>query len=94
MNNNSVQVFGLPRSGTNLLEYMIRNYFNIEYNNLYKICDIQIYNKFKKINALKHSKPFIDNNKIIIIYKEEYLKSKSAIHYFKDYNTQKNVFYE
>lgn len=88
---NIVQVFGLPRSGTNLLEYIIIHYFNIKYENLYQICEIKYKNYFKKEIALKHCKPFIKDNKIIIIYRELYLENISSNNYYHNINNKKQV---
>lgn len=71
---NDVQVFGLPRSGTNFIEWSLKNNFiDVKYSNLYeekKNIDIKMLQKFKDM-AVKHQYPsFKYSNKIIVIYKE------------------------
>lgn len=90
---NSVQVFGLPRSGTNLIEYIIRYYYNIDYYNIYNICkEINYKHYYNKKIAIKHLYPFIDNNKIIIIFREKYLENKSSTLYYNNLKDKKNIY--
>lgn len=51
----SIQVYGLPRSGTNYLEYLIRNNIDCNYTNEYK--ENSPYFEFRTKVALKHTKP-------------------------------------
>lgn len=93
---NEFQVFGLPRSGTNLIEYILIHYFDLNYKNIY--CEknntsMKLYNCDKKY-AIKHQIPFINNNKIIIIYKELYLKNISSNNYFDNYSTKQQTYHE
>jgi len=76
---NTIQVFGLPRSGTNFLEWSIVEYFdNIKYENNYKVCDVEGLNKHNKHVALKHSLPTLKySDYIIVIYKNFERWSKS-----------------
>jgi len=76
---NTIQIFGLPRSGTNFLEWSIIEYFdNIKYENKYKICDVEGLNRYNHIIALKHSFPTLDHSDyIIVIYKDFEKWSKS-----------------
>jgi len=76
---NTIQVFGLPRSGTNFLEWSIVEYFDsIIYENKYQTCDIEGLNKHNKLIALKHSYPSLDNSDyVIVIYKDFEKWSKS-----------------
>jgi hypothetical protein len=76
---NTIQVFGLPRSGTNFLEWSIVEYFDdIIYENKYQICDVEGLNKYDRLIALKHSYPSLDNsNYVIVIYKDFEKWSKS-----------------
>ena len=58
--NNEFQVFGLPRSGTNLIEHMLLYYFELNYKGLY--CEknntlIKSCNSHGKY-AIKHQFPF------------------------------------
>ena len=69
---NTVQIYGLPRSGTNFAEWTLKEYFkDIKYENLYKKCDVEKINIYGAYVAAKHSYPsfeFSDN--IIVIYKD------------------------
>ena len=69
---NSVQVYGLPKSGTNFLEWTLMEYFkNFNYNNFYKNCDVKGLNKYNLNIAVKHSYPSFEfSDKIIVIYRE------------------------
>jgi hypothetical protein len=94
--NNEFQVFGLPKSGTNLIEYILLHYFELNYKNIY--CEknntlIKSFNSNGKY-AIKHQFPFIDNNKIIIIYKELYLENISSNGYFDNYLTKQQIYHE
>ena len=78
VNHNKVQVFGLPRSGTNFIEWTLQNNFNITYNNLYDVCNTVGLNEFGQRNALKHNYPILDRcDFAIVIYKtfEQWQKS-------------------
>tara|TARA_Y100001972_G_C7645185_1_gene324196 strand:+ start:397 stop:870 length:474 start_codon:yes stop_codon:yes gene_type:complete len=62
---NDIQVFGLPRSGTNFIEWSLKNNFkNIFYNNLYMDY------KNKQISVKHYFPSFIYSDYVIIIYKE------------------------
>ena len=67
---NIVQVYGIPRSGTNFLEWsLVNNFANLEYKNIYTNCSI------KKIlfntKAVKHQYPSFDySDYVIVIYKK------------------------
>jgi hypothetical protein len=90
---NIIQVYGLPRSGTNLIEYIIQKYYGIKYDNIYKLnYEIAYKSYIKKKMAIKHLLPVIDNNKIIIIYKKEYLKNKSSSTYYKNNQQKKEIY--
>jgi hypothetical protein len=97
-NNNEFQVFGLPRCGTNLIEHILIYYFELNYKNIY--CKKQnVFYKSTSTNsdgeyALKHQIPFIDNNKIIIIYRELYLENISSNSYFDNNLTKQSIYHE
>lgn len=76
---NTIQVYGLPRSGTNFLEWSLVQYFeNITYKNHYKMCDVEGITQYKKNVAVKHSFPSFEySDKIIVIYKDFEKWSKS-----------------
>ena len=83
---NTVQVYGLPRSGTNFVEWaLINNFYHIQYAN-YDCYDFNPIIPRKKW-AIKHSlEPnFYYSDNLIIIFKpiEEYLIS------YKKWNTNK-----
>ena len=79
MDRNLIQVFGLPRSGTNFMEWTLNNNFtDVNYVNIYTKCDTQGLREFGKICALKHSYPnFNYSNYVLVIYKtyDEWVKS-------------------
>ena len=76
---NTIQVFGLPRSGTNFLEWSIIEYFDgIKYVNIYEICDVSGLNIFGNKAAVKHSLPKLKySDHIVVIYKDFERWSKS-----------------
>lgn len=76
---NTIQVFGLPRSGTNFLEWSIIEYFDgIKYVNIYEICDVSGLNIFGNNAAVKHSLPKLKySDHIVVIYKDFEKWSKS-----------------
>jgi len=70
---NTVQVFGLPRAGTNFVEWCIVNYFNdVKYKNIYKPCNVRGLKRYRhQTEAYKHSYPSLDESDFaIVIYKE------------------------
>ena len=76
---NDIQVYGLPRSGTNLLEWSIVNYFEgVVYKNKYKVCDVEGLVKYGENIAAKHSYPSFEfSDKVVVIYKEFHKWEKS-----------------
>lgn len=69
---NTIQVYGLPRSGTNFLEWTLKEYFkDVTYENLYKKCDVEELNISNHKVSVKHSYPSFEfSDKVIVIYKE------------------------
>lgn len=69
---NTVQIYGLPRSGTNFLEWTLKEYFkNIKYKDFYGKCDVKQLNIYNKNVAIKHCYPsFKFSDKVIVIYKD------------------------
>jgi len=69
---NLVQVFGLPRSGTNFIEWTLNNnFYGINYINLYQKCNTKGLSEYRKHVALKHSYPTLDySDYAIVIFKE------------------------
>jgi len=67
---NKIQVYGLPRSGTNFVEWSLKNNFvDLEYNNYYSKPEIKSIPRTKV--AIKHNFPSLDNSEFsIVIYKE------------------------
>lgn len=67
---NDIQVFGLPRSGTNFVEWTLMNNFEeIQYSNIYAICNVYGIEMYR--TAVKHNLPcFKYSDKIIVIYKD------------------------
>ena len=86
---NTIQVFGLPRSGTNFLEWSIVNYIdNIDYENKYQACDVMGLKKYGKRISLKHSLPTHNHSKyVIVIYKDFEKWSKSYKRYSNFHST-------
>ena len=83
---NDIQVYGLPRSGTNLLEWSLVNYFeDIVYENKYKVCDVEGIFKYGNYIAAKHSYPSFEfSDKVVVIYKEFHKWEKSYKKWAKD----------
>lgn len=77
------RVYGLPRSGTNFLEYLIRNNTDLEYKNEFGISPY-----FGKYSAIKHCKPKDDDKDLyILIFKN---KNNFTISYNKWRKTPKD----
>lgn len=76
---NDIQVYGLPRSGTNLLEWsLVNNFKDVVYENKYKVCDVEGIFKYGKYIAAKHSYPSFEfSDKVVVIYKEFHKWEKS-----------------
>jgi hypothetical protein len=73
MDKNKIQVFGLPRSGTNFIEYTIQNNFEgIEYHKLFDKPNVVGDNMNKKQRqSVKHLYPTLSySDYVIIIYKD------------------------
>lgn len=69
---NKVQVFGLPKSGTNFIEWSLNKYFDIDYVNVYKKCNVEGLDEYNKKVALKHSYPSLEySDYCIIIFKNQ-----------------------
>lgn len=80
MGRNIIQVFGLPRSGTNFMEWTLNNNFSsVNYINIYvNKCDTKGLKEYGKWNALKHSYPNLNySDYALVIYKsfDEWVKS-------------------
>jgi len=79
MDRNIIQVFGLPRSGTNFMEWTLNNNFiGVNYVNIYTKCDTQGLREYGKKCALKHSYPNLNHSDYaLVIYKtyDEWFKS-------------------
>lgn len=80
LTDNTLQVFGLPRSGTNFVEWCIVNYFDdVKYKNVYKPCNVEGIKRYRpNPDAYKHSYPTLGEEKgVIVIYKkhDEWLES-------------------
>lgn len=69
---NLVQPFGLPKSGTNFLEWsLVHNFKGLDYMNLYTKGNIPQFLKHRKRQSVKHCFPCLDySDKAIIIVKE------------------------
>ena len=73
---NTIQVYGLPRSGTNFIEWsLVENFRYIRYENIYEQCAIKEVRRWLPKDddtiAVKHQYPSFDHaNKIIVIYKD------------------------
>ena len=68
---NLIQVFGLPKSGTNFIEWMlINNFSNIKYKNIYVKENIISYPTINNTYILKHSYPNLKYSEFaIVVYK-------------------------
>ena len=74
---NRIQVYGLPRSGTNFVEWsLVNNFKNLEYKNYYSEPEIT---EIPRSNvAIKHNFPSLNNSEFcIVIFKEWTLFSSS-----------------
>ena len=71
-NKNLIQVFGLPRSGTNFVEWSLKhNFIDVPYKNIYVNGNVKGLREYGKTVALKHNYPSLDySDFIIVIYKE------------------------
>lgn len=73
---NTIQVYGLPRSGTNFIEWsLVKNFRYIRYENIYEQCEIKEVRRWLPKEdatiAVKHQYPSFEHaNKVIVIYKE------------------------
>lgn len=81
---NKIQVYGLPRSGTNFVEWsLVNNFENLEYKNVYNFCEIQEYPKkallpYSNKIVEKHNYPKLEIcNFAIVIFKKWDLFSDS-----------------
>lgn len=76
---NRIQIYGLPRSGTNFFEWCIVNYFdNVAYKNIYQECDVPGLREHKRRVALKHSFPNLDHSEFCIVVYKEYDEWKNS----------------
>ena len=68
---NKVQVFGLHRSGTNLMEWnLVHNFKELNYQNIFTIGNIKNYLRYGEREAVKHTYPNLKySDYAIIIYK-------------------------
>jgi hypothetical protein len=66
---NLIQVYGLPRSGTNFVEWTLQKYFSqINYQNIFlNETDIPKLKKYQNKIALKHSYPNLNHSEYAII---------------------------
>lgn len=65
-----VRVFGMRRSGTNMMEWVVREHFYPHYNGIAVIQDNLYHNKQGKYENLKHCLPTLEySDKIIVIFK-------------------------
>jgi len=69
---NKVQIFGLQRSGTNLIEWsLINNFKDIKYSNLYDDSNIPNYIRFNEKQVVKHHFPTLEySDYAFIVYKK------------------------
>ena len=73
---NTVQIYGLPRSGTNFLEWSVLNNFKyVRYKNFYEDCTIDELRACLQIDdpsiAVKHQRPSLQySNRVIVIHRE------------------------
>lgn len=58
----TIEIFGLPRSGTNYLQFMVRQNFACHYENKY---DFNTY--LRKKTALKHCKPVNNGSTLFLL---------------------------
>lgn len=72
---NTIQVYGLPRSGTNFLEWSLVEYFeDLHYENKYEKCDVKGIVNYTKPTALKHCHPNLKHSDFVIVIYKEYDK--------------------
>lgn len=91
---NLIQVFGLPRSGTNFMEWTIVNNFkNIRYKNLYAEGNVENFYTYGSKESIKHNYPSLNYSKYaIVIYKKFEIWKQSMIKYNKDQFAKKSVY--
>lgn len=91
---NLVQVYGLPRSGTNFMEWTLKNNFSgIDYKNLYSTTGL-ISKPIKSGKySLKHTYPNLIHSKFaIVIYKEYNEWCKSFKKAYPDNHPDKKIY--
>lgn len=76
---NKIQVFGLPRSGTNFVEWSLRNNFvGLDYVNIDVKSNLVGFKHFGRLQALKHNYPSLDySDFVVVVWRDvdEWLKS-------------------
>ena len=78
---NHIQVFGLPRSGTNFIEYTIQfNLVGVEYEKLFDYPNVKGDNMNKKNKqSVKHLYPTLEYSDYAIIIYRDYVEWDSAV---------------
>jgi len=71
------RVYGLERSGTNLMEWIVREHFNPNYERIDVIGNNILMRKYREKQSLKHTLPTCINDKNIVMYKpfEQWVES-------------------
>lgn len=76
---NKVQVFGLQRSGTNFLEWSLRNNFDINYQNISSIGNVKGDMWYGKNQSLKHCLPTLEHSDYAIVIWRDYDKWNNSV---------------
>ena len=68
---NKIQPFGLRRSGTNLLEYLVINSFDSDYKLIPRVQNVhKLHPKQGQLESLKHTLPTLSHSDYcIVVYK-------------------------
>lgn len=70
---NKIEVFGMQRSGTNFIQWSLKNNINnLEYNDVTSIGDVKGDMFYGKPQSLKHCKPTLDERRVALIVKRNY----------------------
>lgn len=95
MDRNLIQVFGLPRSGTNFMEWTLNNNFKgVNYINLYAKCNTYGLREFGKLCAFKHSYPNLNRSDYALVIYKTYDKWVKSMKKDKRGSTSKEIYDE
>lgn len=86
---NTIQIYGLPRSGTNYLEYLMLNNLKVSYERIFVVSQNRKEFNFEKKIALKH---LIPKRKYSAYYLIIYKSPKKWLNSFYNYNNKQLLY--